>query len=70
MTIKERFAKFTDDELIKGIADLEAKIAKDKNYMAEFRASSNVEMFKMAERNYNDDCAVLLDVRCALAERQ
>ena len=70
MTIRERFAKYTNDELIAGIAKLEEKVARSKSFMEGFKAEGNVEMFKMAERSYNEDCAVLLDVRCALDARQ
>lgn len=70
MTIKERFAKYTNEELTAGIENLKEKVAMNKSFMDEFRSKGNVEMFKMAEKSYNENSSTLLDIMCALDARQ
>lgn len=70
MTIRERFAKYTNEELTAGIARLRNEVEMNQSFMDKFRAEGNVEMFKMAEKSYNESSSTLLDVMCALEARQ
>lgn len=69
MTIKERFAKYTTEELIQAAKDLEASIKESKNSMKMFEASGNIELFKIAEFNVKYNYNILIDVQAALAAR-
>lgn len=70
MTIKERFAKYTTEELIQAAKDLEASIKESKNSMKMFEASGNIELFKIAEFNVKYNYNVLIDVQAALVANE
>lgn len=69
MTIKERFAKYTTEELIQAAKDLEASIKESKNSMKKFEDYGDIELFKTAESNVKYNYNILIDVQAALAAR-
>ena len=69
MTIRERFAKYTTEELKENIARVEKHCAENKASMENFKAERNVEFYNVAKSLYENDIAILMDAQCALDAR-
>lgn len=69
MTIKERYAKYTNSQLEKGIANLKSKLAEDERDMEKFKAANDVEFFNIAKEQHDEHFQLLLDAEAALAGR-
>lgn len=69
MTIFERYAKYSIEELKNALDELTAKIKQEQEYMEEFRQKKNIEMFRMAEDLYNENSEIYLNVKCAYNSR-
>ena len=69
MTIRERFEKYTIEEIKNGIELLKKKIADDEKCMKEFKEENDVEMFRIAKELHDRHFDSLLDAECALAAR-
>lgn len=69
MTIKERFAKYSTEELKENIAMVTARAAENKAAMEKYRDERNLEFFRLAKDLYDRDMEILLDARCALDAR-
>lgn len=69
MTIKERFAKYSTEELKKNIALVTARAAENKAAMEHYKAEGNLEFFRTARDLYDRDMEILLDAQCALDAR-
>ena len=69
MTVAERFAKYSTQEIVDGIARLERKIDEAAAAMKTFKAEKNVEFFNGAKDLYEDYCEKLLDAKIALESR-
>lgn len=70
MTIKERFSKYTASELEESVARLSEKVANARELLEAIKVEGNSEFYEMAERNYREYSDILLDVWCALKDRQ
>lgn len=69
MTIKERFAKYSTEELKENIALVEKRAAENKAAMENFKSERNLEFFRAAKDLYDRDMDILLDAQCALEAR-
>lgn len=69
MTIAERFAKYSTEELKENIAMVEKRAAENRAAMEHFRAERNLEFFRTAKDLYDRDMEILLDAQCALDAR-
>lgn len=69
MTIRERFAKYTTEELKENIARVEKRCAENKASMERFKAEKDVEFYNVAKSLYDADVNILMDAQCALAAR-
>jgi hypothetical protein len=69
MTIRERFAKYTIEELSEALNHLEEKKAEASRMMDQFKAEKNVEFYKIAEKQFNETLNTYLDVKCAYEAR-
>lgn len=70
MTIAERFAKFTTEELREACVRLEEKITEAKKAVDHFAAEGNVEFFKMARKEYDETVTMYFDIKCAYDARR
>lgn len=69
MTIKERFAKYTIEELQENIAMIEKRSEENRKAMEHYRAEKNLEFYKTARDLWDRDCEILIDAQCALDAR-
>ncbi len=69
MTIKEKYSKYTNEELENGIRTLKEKIADDRKCMDEFKKENDVEMFRIAKDLYDRHIDLLMDAECAYNAR-
>ena len=69
MTIKERFAKYSSEELKENIALGEKRAAENKAAMENFKSERNLDFFRAAKDLYDRDMDILLDAQCALEAR-
>ena len=69
LKMKERFAKYTNEEIMKGIRRLEAKIAENEEAMEYFKRENNVEFFNVAKEQYEENVQILMDAKYALEVR-
>ncbi len=69
MTIKERFAKYSSEELKENIALVEKRAAENKAAMENFKSERNLDFFRAAKDLYDRDMDILLDAQCALEAR-
>lgn len=69
MTIIERFAKYSTEELKENIATVENRAAENRAAMEHFQAERNLEFFRAAKDLYDRDMEILLDAQCALDAR-
>ncbi len=69
MTIRERFAKYTTEELKENISRVEKRCAENKASMEHFKAERDIEFYNVTKSLYDADVAILMDAQCALAAR-
>lgn len=69
MTIKERFARYSNEELREGISMVEKRAAENKAAMERYKSERNLEFFRYAKELYDRDMEILLDAQCALDAR-
>lgn len=69
MTIRERFAKYSTEEIKAGIARLEKKLAESNKLLNEYRSERNLEMFRSESKTNEDLFMKLLDAQSALTGR-
>lgn len=69
MTIREKFAKYTTEEIRNGIAKLEAKANEEYEAMKHYKSIRDVEMFRVSEDLWEEYCEKLMDAKCALSAR-
>jgi hypothetical protein len=70
MTIRERFAKYTTEEIENGIASLKEKIADDVKFMEKCKAERDVEFYRVAKEMYERHTDMLMDAEAALIGRR
>lgn len=70
MTIRERFAKYTTEELEKGIARLKEQVEEKERFMEEFKAERNLEMYEAARELRDTYFDTLVSAECALNGRR
>ena len=70
MTIAERFAKFTTQELKDALLRLEAQEEKDARTMEHFKDQCDKELYQMAVKQWNETVNLLVDVKCAYEARK
>lgn len=69
MTIAERFAKFTTEQLREALVHLKEKADEAMESIKHFESENNVEFVKMARQQYDEIVTNYFDVRCAYDAR-
>ena len=70
MTIKEKFAKYSTEEIIAGIQNLKVKIQESDDRLENYKSIGDYEFYK-AEKDLNEDLfQKLMDAEAALAGRK
>lgn len=70
MTIKEKFAKYSTEEIIVGIQNLKVKIQESDDRLETYKSIRDYEFYK-AEKDLNEDLfQKLMDAEAALAGRK
>ena len=69
MTITERFAKFTTEELAEALNELRAKVEYNRRKMVEFEKENEIELYEVEKDAYEANNELMLDVKCALESR-
>lgn len=69
MTINERFAKYTTEQLREALVNLKENIDKAMETIKFFEAENNIEFVKMARKQYDENVTVYFDVKCAYDAR-
>lgn len=69
MTIKERYAKYTIEEIKAGISKLQNKIADDEMHMEMAKKAKDIEAYKIAKTLHDNHYDLLMDAECALNSR-
>ena len=69
MTIKERFAKYSTEELKVALGFLEEKLKDANNRLNAYRNEGNKEFYDIENENVRSIEATILDVRCAYLAR-
>ena len=68
MKIAEKYAKYTDKELAKVVETLIKKIYEDYENREYFKNKDD-EKFQTANKQFNDDFELYLDIKCAYQNR-
>lgn len=69
MTIRERYAMYTKEELAKMMKDLEERMRYFEAEMDDCKERKNIEMYRMARANYDETYDIYMDVNAAYIGR-
>lgn len=70
MTIRERFAKYSTEELQNAMVKLEAKLEEIEARMESYKAGKNIEFYEIEKAQYEETFKTYHDVECAYLARE
>ena len=70
MTIRERFAKYSTEELQNAMVKLEAKLEEIEARMESYKAGKNIEFYEIEKAQYEETLKTYNDVECAYLARE
>ena len=69
MSIKEKYEKYTTEELEEAAKSLREKISYNRFCMEKFAREKDVELYETAKSNYDFNIDILMDVELAIKSR-